>query len=191
MADDVRFKFLPENFAKLPVIPVVDLSFRGQYMALNEMSFQPDSVLVYAEPARLEEIDRILTRPISLRDLHASVHGAAKLDIPAGARLSQNEVAYSLEVTRFVEFRRVLPIEIRGARGRRSISALPSESTVTFRCIFPMTSDPSEKVSLYVDYSEFAESLDGTCLVHVDGLPESVINCVLDPEVCVCVEVER
>ena len=191
VADDVRFKFLPENFAKLPVIPVVDLSFRGQYMALDEMSFQPDSVLVYAEPARLEEIDRILTRPISLRDLHASVHGAAKLDIPAGARLSQNEVAYSLEVTRFVEFRRVLPIEIRGARGRRSISALPSESTVTFRCIFPMTSDPSEKVSLYVDYSEFAESLDGTCLVHVDGLPESVINCVLDPEVCVCVEVER
>lgn len=191
MADDVRFKFVPENYVKLPIVPVVDLSFREQYMALDEMSLQPDSVYVYAEPAHLEEIDRILTRPISLRDLHASVHGAAKLDIPAGARLSQSDVAYSLEVTRFVEFRRVLPIDIRGARGHRSISALPSEATVTFRCIFPMTSDPSEKVSLYVNYSEFAESLDGSCLVHVDGLPESVINCVLDPEVCVCVEVEK
>lgn len=191
VADDVRFKFNEECFAKLPVKPVADITFREQYTALHSMSFQPDSVLVYAEPARLAEIDNILTRPVSLRDLHSSVHGAAKLDVPAGARLSRNEVAYSLEVTRFVEFRRTLPIEVRGAYGRHSISALPSEAEVVFRCIFPLTSDPSEKVKLYVNYSEFAESLDGSCLIHTDGVQENVISCSILPEVCVCVEVER
>lgn len=191
VADDVRFKFVPESCVKLPVTPVVDLTFKEQYTSLHEISFQPDSVLVYAEPARLAEIEKIFTRPISLRDLHTSVHGEAKLDVPAGARLSQSDVAYSLEITRFVEFRRTLPVEVRGARGHRQISALPAEASVTFRCAFPMTSDPSEKASLYVEYSEFAESLDGSCLIHIDGLPDGVINCVINPEVCVCVEVEN
>lgn len=190
VADDVRFKFSRENYKKVPVTPVVNLSFKPQYMALKAMSIQPDSVLVYAEPKRLEAIESILTRPVSLRDLKSSVHGAAKIDAPAGARLSQNEVAYSLEVTRYIEFRRTFEVEVRNVPHRVKVSVLPSEATANFRCVFPMTSDPSEKVRLFVDYSDFVSSLDGSCIVRADGVPGSVISYEIDPQVCVCVEVE-
>lgn len=190
IADEVRFKFSKESFKKVPVTPVVNLSYKPQYMALKEMSFEPDSVLVYAEPSRLESIETILTRPVSLRDLRASVHGVAKIDAPAGARLSQNEVAYSLEVTRYIEFRRTFPVEVRNAPRKVRVSIIPAEATATFRCVFPMTFDPSEKVGLYVDYADFAGSLDGSCIVRTDGVPDSVISCEVDPQVCVCVEVE-
>lgn len=190
IADEVRFKFARESFKKVPVTPVVNLSFRPQYMALKEMSIEPDSVLVYAEPSRLESVESILTRPVSLRDLRASVHGVAKVDAPAGTRLSQNEVAYSLEVTRYIEFRRTFPVEVRNAPYRARVSVIPAEATATFRCVFPMTFDPSEKVELYVDYDDFAGSLDGSCIVRTDGVPDSVISCEVNPQVCVCVEVE-
>lgn len=190
VADEIRFKFARESFKKVPVTPVVNLSYKPQYMALKEMTFEPDSVLVYAEPSRLETIDAILTRPVSLSDLHASVHGVARVDAPAGARLSQNEVAYSLEVTRYIEFRRTFPVEVRNAPRKVRVSVIPAEATATFRCVFPMTSDPSEKVALYVDYADFTGSLDGSCVVRTAGVPGSVISCEVDPQVCVCVEVE-
>lgn len=190
IADEVRFKFAKESYKKVAVTPVVNLSYKPQYMALKEMTFEPDSVLVYAEPTRLESIETILTRPVSLRDLRASVHGVAKIDAPAGARLSQSEVAYSLEVTRYIEFRRTFPIEVRNAPRKVRVSVIPAEATATFRCVFPMTFDPSEKVELYVDYADFAGSLDGSCIVMADGVPDSVISCEVNPQVCVCVEVE-
>lgn len=190
-ADNIRFKFEQQGFKKIPVRPFVSVSYRPQYTALSEITFSPDSVLVYAEPNRLDMIDEVYTEAISIRDVHSSIHGPVKIETPLGARLSEDEVEYSLEVTRYVEFKRTLPVEVRGASRRSRVSVLPAQSTATFRCVFPLKNDPSEKVSLYVDYDEFAASIDGNCIVNVDGLPASVISCRLDPEVCVCVEVEQ
>lgn len=190
-ADNILFKFEPQDFKKVPVRPFVNLSYRSQYTALGEISISPDSVLVYADARRLDMIDAVFTEPINLRDVHSSIHGPVKIETPVGARLSEDEVEYSLEVTRFVEFKRTLPVSVRGSSRRGRVAVLPSQSTVTFRCVFPLKSDPSEQVSLYVDYLDFAASIDGSCIVKVDGLPSSVISCKLDPEVCVCVEVEQ
>jgi len=190
-ADNIRFKFEPQECKKVPVRPFVSVSYRPQYTALNEISISPDSVLVYADPLRLEMIDAVFTEAINLRDVHSSIHGPIDIETPLGARLSEEEVEYSLEVTRYVEFRRSLPIEVRGAPRRSRVSVLPAQSTVIFRCVFPMKSDPSEEVKLFVDYDEFTASVDGGCIVNVDGLPSSVISCRLNPEVCVCVEVEQ
>lgn len=190
-ADNIRFRFEPQECKKVPVRPFVNVSYRPQYTALNEISISPDSVLVYADPTRLEMIDAVFTETINLRDVHSSMHGPIDIETPLGARLSVEEVEYSLEVTRYVEFRRTLPIEVRGAPRRSRVSVLPAQSTITFRCVFPLKSDPSEKVKLFVDYAEFAASVDGGCIVNVDGLPSSVISSRLDPEICVCVEVEQ
>ncbi|MCQ2181852.1 MAG: hypothetical protein MJY89_00380 [Bacteroidales bacterium] len=190
-ADNILFRFEPQDCRKVPVRPFVNVSYRPQYTALDEIGISPDSVLVYADPDRLEMIDAVFTDPINLRDVHSSIHGPVKIETPVGVRLSESEVEYSLEVTRFIEFRRTLPVEVRGAPRRSRVSVLPFQSTVTFRCVFPIKSDPSESVKLYVDYDEFVKSIDGSCIVNVDGLPSSVISYRLDPEVCVCVEVEQ
>lgn len=191
IAENVRFRFDPQECRKIPVRPFVSVDYRPQYMALGEISFSPDSVMVYADPARLEMIDEVYTEAINLRDVHTSVHGPVDIEVPVGTRISEEEVEYSLEVTRYIEFRRTLPVEVRGVPRHARVSVLPGESEVTFRCVFPLKADPSDGVSLYVSYEEFASSLEGSCLVHVDGLPPSVISCSLKPEVCVCLEVEQ
>ncbi|MBQ9477558.1 MAG: hypothetical protein IJU63_07240 [Bacteroidales bacterium] len=182
------FRFTAENYRKVPIKPVSSVSFRPQYMPLSQMQFSPDSVVLYADPARLEGIERVLTRPIVHSDLRKSVHGMVKLEPIAGVRMSDEKVAYSLEVTRFVELSGQVKVELRNVPAGRHFSAYPSSVSVRLDCTFPMQENPLDAITLYVDYREFASSLTGRCVVHCDALPEGVLSMQIDPQVCDCVE---
>ena len=156
-----RFVFQEVGYRKVPVRKVQALTFEPQYMPLHPMSVTPDSVLVYGEPSRLESIDYILTRPIDLWGLRSSVHGTVKLEVPSGVRLSDTEVVYSMEVSRYVEKSVEVEIQTRNVPRGQELVVLPSTAEVVFRMVFPAGSDPSEKAVFYVDYDDFAGSITG------------------------------
>ena len=182
------FRFTAENFKKVPIKPVTTLSFRPQYMPLSQIQFSPDSVVLYADPVRLAGIERVVTRPIVHNDLRKSVHGLVKLEPLAGVRMSEDKVAYSLEVTRFVELAGNVRVELRNVPAGRHFSVYPSSVEVRLDCTFPMQENPLDEIALYVDYREFAGSLTGRCVVHCDELPEGVLSFRIEPQVCDCVE---
>ena len=155
-------------------------------MAISPMSVYPDSVYVYGEPSRLENVDQVLTKPVELYDVDADVHGTVRLEVPKALRLSDESVNYSIPVTRYVELRREVKIETRHVPSNVSMSVLPSTAEVVLRCAFPLSVDPSLNASFYVDYSDFANSLTGRCVVKVSGLSSSVISCSMEPEVVDC-----
>ena len=82
------FRFPQENHKTVPVIPVSYLTFRPQFMLRDRLRLQPDSVIVYGEPAYLENVERIYTHKISASNLHASKVGNVALECPRGVRLS-------------------------------------------------------------------------------------------------------
>ena len=188
LSPSILFRFPAENCKKVPVQAVKILGFRPQYMETAPMSLTPDSVLVYGNPRLLDGVERILTRQISLSDIHGSVHGIVALDNPGGVRLSETEVTYSMDVTRFVEIRSRVSVGTRNVPAGRRLSVLPSSADVLLRCIFPVASDPTDKLDLYVDYSDFMRSGTGRCIVRSDRLPAGVIGISVDPEVVECVE---
>lgn len=184
--DELEFSFPEESYKKVPVHPVLSVSFAPQYMALKPFSIQPDSVLVYGEPSRLENVSSVSTRPLTLDDLRSSAHGKVRLEAPSGVRLSDDEGVYSLEVTRYVEIRTEVRIETRNVPARTNLAVLPSTATAVFRCIFPTTADPAAQTKFYIDYRDFAGSLSGRCLARCEGLPNNVIDYTLSPEVFDC-----
>ena len=188
VSQNVRLRFALENNRKVPVKAVQDISYRSQYTALEGIKLVPDSVLIYGEPSRLESIDQVLTRNISLHDVQRSAHGMVRLEQIAGVRLSDEQVAYNLDVTRYVELRSQSPVQVRHVPAGATLSVYPSSVQVSYKCVFPVASDPAEEAVFYVDYTEFAESLTGKCLVHCDNLPSGVIECRVEPQVCDCVE---
>ncbi len=188
ISGDLEFKFPTENHKKVPVKPVQIVSFRPQYMAVGEMSVIPDSVVVYGDPIRLEGVESVLTKPISHKDIRNSVHGNVRLQIPPGMRLSQKDVVYSLDVTRYVEIAATVKVGTRNVPSGRKLSVLPSTATVAFRCVFPMIDNPVDRTEFYVDYKDFEQSITGRCVVRCEGLPEGVISYEIDPEVCECTE---
>lgn len=186
VSDHLEFSFPGESYKKVPVQAVLSVSYAPQYMALRPLSLQPDTVLVYGEPSRLENVHAVSTKPLTLDDLRSSAHGKVRLETPSGVRLSHEETVYALEVTRYVEVRSEVRIETRNVPSRVALSVLPSTATAVFRCIFPTTTDPSSQTHFYVDYRDFSGSLSGRCVAHCEGLPNNVIDYSLNPEVFDC-----
>lgn len=188
LVDDVSFRFLPERYSKVPVKAVSQLGFKPQYMPVSELGISPDSVLVYGSPEMLKSIECVYTRPIVRSDLKGNIHGEIALEKPEGVRLSAATVAYTLDVSRFVELQTEVPLELRNVPAGVDFAAYPGTVSATLRCVFPLVSDPEGALSCYVDYNDFSGSITGKCMVHSDTLPPGVIRVVLEPDVCECVE---
>ena len=186
LLQNVEFRFPEETHRKVPVVPVSSLTFRPQYMALNEIRAVPDSVTVYGDPSRIRNIDAVVTWPFSHKDLRHSVHGKARLEIPSGTRLSDTEVSYVIDVTRYVELRSKVKIGTRNVPAGTSLSLYPSTADVVYKCVFPTGSDPARNVEFFIDYNEFAVSLTGKCVIRGDGFGSGIISYDVYPEVCDC-----
>lgn len=185
----VQFRFPAENHKTVPVQAVSVVSFKPQYMALGAMKIVPDSVVVYGEPLHLQNIDRVVTEAITLQNLSSGAHGMARLEAPKGGiRLSVSEVSYALDVTRYVELHKEVKVGTRNVPAGRDLTVYPSVVDVVFRCVFPLAYDPTEGVSFYVDYNDFASSINGRCVPRDSGLPSSVIDYSVEPKVLECIE---
>ena len=190
VSSSVQFRFPEENHKTVPVQLVSVVSFKPQYMAPGPIRIVPDSVIVYGEPLHLQNIDRVVTETVTLQNLSSGAHGMARLEVPrgAGVRLSDSEVSYALDVTRYVEIRREVKVGTRNVPAGRDLTVYPSAVDVVFRCIFPLSSDPTEGISFYVDYNDFASSINGRCVPRDSGLPSTVIDYSVDPKVLECIE---
>ena len=186
ITESSKFAFSKVSHKKVPVYKVHTVSFAEQYMALGEMEIVPDSVYVYGEASRLENIEMIRTRPVNLSNLSTSAHGKVRLDGPVGVRLSAGEVVYSMEVTRYVEISETVKLEYKNVPANVNFEALPSTIDVTFRCVFPSGVNPAKRARFYVDYNDFVNSITGKCVVRSENVPGSVINYKIRPEAVDC-----
>lgn len=184
------FSFRRENNRTVPVKPVVNASYKPQYMPVGQMRIQPDSVVVYGSETVLDGIDAVFTRPITLGDLSKNVSGVARLVPVQGLRMSESEVTWALDVVRYVEQTSEVKIVVRGAPAGVRLSVFPSTAHAVFRCRFPSKGNPAEVCEFYVDYAEFARSISGNCVVRCSNLPAGVISWTIDPEVVDCMEME-
>lgn len=191
LSDTLMFRFPFENHRKVPVQPVYSIEFRPQYTSVGELVISPDSVVIYGEPYHIEEVDKVFTVPMNLHDLHSSVHGEIGIEKMKGVRISEEKVSYGLDVSRYVEIRASLPVGTRNVPAGRSMTVYPSVASVSFRCMFPVTADPSSSAELYIDYADFSSSLEGQCFPHVENLPDGVLGYRVEPEIFECMEGAR
>lgn len=191
VSDTLMFRFPYENHKRVPVQPVYTMSFKPQYVNASGLKVVPDSVTIYGDPETLSSINRVYTESFALSNLSSSARGDVKLDKLAGVRLSDTYVRYNLPVSRYVEIKSKVPVVAKNVPKGKFLIVYPSIAEVTFRCAFPVTSDPSDRMKLYVDYGDFIKSLDGQCIPNADGVPVGVIGYTVSPEVFDCVESQR
>ena len=185
------FTFPSENYRKVAVIPDQQVTYRSQYMSRGGVRVEPDSVIVYGEPSRLEDVDFVRTSPVKITGLHSSRSGVASLVKPSGVRLSEDAVNYSIDVYRYVEVTRTVHVEVLGAPAGKSVSVYPATAQVAFRCVYPMLKDKSEDVTVYIDYQDFASSISGRCVARYTPLPKEILDCRVTPEIFDCFEEVR
>lgn len=188
LSETVQFRFPYENHKRVPVQPAAVITYKPQYMALAPIKLKPDSVTVYGEPYRLSNINRVFTKTIELSNLRSSAHGSVKIEPVQGLRISDAEVGYSLEVTRYVEIATEVSVTPRNVPSGVKLSVYPSTAKVVYKCVFPLANDPSDVVSFYIDYADFQHSIGGKCIARSSSIPDGVIQYIVEPEVFNCVE---
>ena len=191
LTDTLFFRFPYETFKKVPVRPVYELDFVPQYTIVGEMDVEPDSVIIYGEPYRLEKIDYIYTGPVKLDDIRSEIHGIAKLEQIRGIRFSTDAVRYSADVVRYVEIQKTVPVYGRNVPEDKYMMVYPPYATVRFHCIFPYGGGTEDNVDFYIDYADFIRSRSGRCIARTDDLPDGVIDYSIEPEVFQCVVNDR
>ena len=190
LTDTLFFTFPAENHKRVPVNVTGNFSYRSQYMASGQLRLVPDTVTVYGEQARLDLVDHVSTNQVQFDDVHDSQHGVLRLRRIKGVRLSDEEISYELPVSRYVEMRSELPVQVRNVPGGRHLDVLPSRAAVILHCTFPVGRNPFESFELYIDYADFASSLSGRCVARVKELPRGVLDYRVEPAVFDCIETD-
>ncbi len=191
LSETVQFRFPFENHKRVPVHAVSVVSFKPQYTAMAPIKLIPDSVTIYGEPYHLQNVEGVYTRTIDLPNLKSSAHGSVKIEPVQGLRMSDVEVNYSLDVSRFVEICTEVNVTARNVPPGVKLSVFPSTAKVVYKCSFPLSHDPSDVVSFFIDYHDFEKSIGGRCIAQSSSIPEGVIEYSIDPEVFDCVEEGR
>jgi hypothetical protein len=191
ITDTLSFIFPRENHKKVPVEVPMTVHCRSQYMQSGPFRTTPDSVTVYGEDARLEVIDKVTTGRLVLSDVHESRRGILRLNPIAGVRMSVDEVGYELPVSRYVELRSTLPVEVWNAPAGHELQVFPATAEVVLLCSFPLARDPLPDFRIYVDYKDFSASINGRCVPRTLRLPSGVLEYRVQPEVFDCIETVR
>ena len=191
LTDTLFFRFPSENYKKVPVVPIYSLSYREQYMAEGGLQVEPDSVLVYGEPYRLENVDAVYTKPIRYYDIAKDIQGVAGLEKVRGLRISEDEVRYSLGVKRYVEVSSMLTVKPVNVPSDKVMNVYPSVVKVTLRCQFPLMEDPFRGLRIEADYYEYQKSLGGKCTLRPSGLSRGIIDVDVEPIAVSCVIEDR
>ena len=190
ITDTLFFTFVSENNKRVPVHFTGDFTYRSQYMASGPLKLTPDSVTVYGEKARLDQVDHVSTVQLFPDDVHDTQHGVLKLRRVKGVRLSDEEVSYELPVSRYVEMRSELPVSVRNIPVGRHLDVFPSRATVILHCTFPPVRDPFESFELFIDYEDFSSSLSGRCVARSKDIPRGVLDYRVEPAVFDCIEID-
>lgn len=188
ITDTLKFVFPVENHKRVPVEVHKVIQCRSQYMPSGPFRIFPDSVTIYGEDVHLAAVERVTASRLLLTDVHESQHGVLRLNPVKGVRISADEVSYELPVSRYVELRAAVPVEVWNAPAGHQLQVYPPTAQVVLRCTFPLSKDPLSSFKLYVDWRDFSESISGRCVARTLRLPTGVLEYRVEPEVFDCVE---
>ena len=181
VSDTLFFRFPYENYKKVPVIPISTITYADQYMAESTIEVTPDSVFVYGEPFRLENVDAVYTKPINYMDISKDVSGVVKLEKIKDIRISEAEVRYGLKVKRFVEVISSVPVTAVNVPLGKKMSVYPSVVEVSLKCNFPLIDDPESGLRVEADYNDLQKSLGQRCVLKVNAPARGVISTEVTP----------
>ena len=187
VSDTLFFNFPEQNSKRVPVYLVHSVSFRPQYINSTEFTCEPDTITIYGDKYKIDKIDRVFTAPVRYPDLHKNIQGLVQIEKMRDVRYSDNEVRYSMDVTRYVEITDTYQVRTVNVPADKKLLVYPSYVEATFKCKYPLNEDSLEDVNFVVDYEEFINSLTGKCQVKPLNMSDNVISYQVEPVAVNCV----
>ncbi|MCW9707458.1 CdaR family protein [Fodinibius salsisoli] len=122
----------PRISKKVPIRPVLDVSFEGQYGFIGKPDLQPDSVTISGARSLIDSITTWPTDSLTMNGVAGDISQLVQLRTSKLISLSQQEIEFTGTVSQFTEGETSVPVNTRNLPAGRSISYSPSSITVIF-----------------------------------------------------------
>lgn len=122
----------PRRSKRVPVRPVLDVSFEGQYGFIGEPELQPDSITISGAASLMQNITAWPTDSLSMNTVSSDISRSVQLKSSELITLSQQKVQFNGEVAQFTEGEAKVMLSTRNLPIGQSISFSPSSITIKY-----------------------------------------------------------
>lgn len=173
----------PVESRRLPVKNRMDIHTARQYMLVNGVAFDPDSVNVRGPKVILDTLEAVYTRPRRYDNVRATLVGQIDLEQQDGVLLSDQQVDYQAEVRPFTQHTLELPVRVEHLPQGVQAVIVPSHVTVVVNVpLRDYERIREERLHACVDYHTARETSSGRCAVRVDSLPPGTEIMRIEPQ---------
>ncbi|MEX0966657.1 MAG: CdaR family protein [Bacteroidia bacterium] len=169
----------------VPVLLLTDSIFPKQYGLSEEISVEPDSVVVSGPKSVVQEVEHVATKKISLQNLTRSTTRQVELEKfqEANIKYSTDQVQVYLPVEKLTEGKVEVPIDIINLAPEDSVSLIPQRTTITFQTALSNYSNiyPG-RFQVTVDAAAIDNSSRTQLKISVATKPPFTYNLRLKPE---------
>lgn len=165
----------PRVSKKVPVQPVIDVSFDNQFGFKEIPSVEPDSITISGAESLMGEIDSWPTDTLQVQSMSDNFTQEVSLKSSRLISLSHSDVQLNGEIVQFTEGESKVDLNTRNFPSGRSISYSPSTITVKYRVPIDEYANvqDEELFEAYLTYQQIMEDSTGYIRPNVEQISDN------------------
>lgn len=173
----------PVESKRMPVNSRINIQTARQYMLVNGVHLDPDSILVRGPKIILDTMKAISTRPRQYKDVKTTQVGQIGLEQHEGVLLSVQQVDYRADVVPYTQHTLELPVRVKHLPEGVQATIVPARVTVVVNVpLRDYERIREERLHACVDYEQVRAETSGRCAVHIDSLPVGTEIMRIEPQ---------
>ncbi|WP_231929382.1 CdaR family protein [Gillisia sp. Hel1_33_143] len=174
----LNISYQQREVKKVPIRSNLELDFAVGYSALDDVEFQPDSIMVSGPKGILDTLSEVQTKELRLENINNDISGTVNLDTAKLERLTfyQTKIDYTLRTDKFTEGKVQVSIDLVNVPEGMNVVIFPKEVTVIYQVsLKKFNSVKKEDFRVMADFKNAVNS-DGYLLVQLTEQPPQVNN---------------
>ena len=173
--DSLIFRFARRDEKRVPVEPILDLSFEKQFMQVGPYILEPDSILISGPVVIIDSIEEVKTEEFVLVGINESISQELKIRPLARIDFNPLEIWLQVPVEKFTEASLTIPIEVVNLPDSFVLRTFPGK--VTISCQVGLSAYETLNEHLFraeVDYADAGKMLGSKLQVNLVKVPEYI-----------------
>lgn len=179
--EEIYFKFSHAVTKMIPVKPVVDYSLKKQHILKDEITAVPDSILVSGPASMMDTLSYIPTEIWKAGEISKNLSRTIDLDFPPNFSAEEKNVKINIELERFTEAKRNIPISVWNLPDSLNIKLFPNTVDISYEIGLSRYDKVTDKdFEFIVNYSQTSNS--SYLPVEIVKIPSFIKNLSYTPQ---------
>ena len=175
--DTLFFKFKKVSTKRVKVALKSRFSFAKEYMPVEKITVNPDSIDIQGVESLIKTIDSIQTEVVKRVDVKDNIQGVIGLKPIDRVVFSHSEIYFSQLVGRYYESQTEIPVVVKKMPTGKNIEFYPKSVIVTYRALYNSKAMfGSDDFEASIDFTKISDPLSKGVDIMLTKVPNGVIS---------------